>query len=185
MKTALALVVCFLSVASGLMIPDSLEHQVVLDTSHRTSVCPDAPASKLYRLFHPDKESYLYTTSLGTSDSDIPSGFEYEIVAAHVYKHPQPSTVPFYHLLNTRTANSFYTRDPRERDAVLAKDADYTSHGVCAHVFPRRLCGSKPFFRLHNPDTGNYFYTTDQKEVDRMVLDEGYADPVIAGFVML
>ncbi|KAJ7198459.1 hypothetical protein GGX14DRAFT_181203 [Mycena pura] len=163
----------------GAIIP---EYQVIVDVS-RLSTCPQARSSKLYRLFNPDKESYAYTTSLSAAAA-IPEEFEYDIVAARLFETVQPSTVPLYHILNEDTLDSFYTRDPRERDALLAQDLAYVDHGVAGYVFPRRVCGSRPFFRLFHREAKHHFYTTDQDEVDRMIFDEGYTGPVIAGFVI-
>ncbi|KAJ7072937.1 hypothetical protein C8F01DRAFT_1105755 [Mycena amicta] len=167
----------------GLILPDSPQYQIVLDSNRRPQ-CPEAEPSKLFQLFNPDTESYLYTTSF-----EAIHGYEFDVVAARVFDDVQPSTVPLYHVLllnkDTQSTGSFYTRDPHERDFALLSSGSESSSYSTVYVFPRRICGSKPFFRLYNLRSRNFFYTADQNEVDRMMFDEGYEEKGIVGFVML
>ncbi|KAJ7629328.1 hypothetical protein B0H17DRAFT_962920, partial [Mycena rosella] len=133
-----------------------------------------------YRLVNTDIERYAYTTSKIETSYAFAHGYEFDGVAARVFKAMESSTVPLYHLFNEETQDSFYTRYKRERDEA---PEPYVDKGIAAYVFPRRICGSKPLFRLFKPATGAHFYTADEKESERAVENDGYADPIIVGFV--
>ncbi|KAJ7133684.1 hypothetical protein C8R43DRAFT_643055 [Mycena crocata] len=154
-------------------------HQAVMMKKDQRVHCPDAQSVKLYRLHNPDTEHYLYT-----SEASHGHGFEFDGVAARVFETRQPSTVPLYHIYNPATHNNFYTRDERERDVMLRANDAYMNAGVAAYIFPRRICESKPLFRLVHPGRGSHFYTTDLEEGNDAMENEGYTDPIIAGFVV-
>nr|GAT50722.1 predicted protein [Mycena chlorophos] len=192
MRAFSPLLALFAATVSGMAVvaPD-VQYQVVLNTNNRFPDCPQSSAepTKLVRLFNADTETFMYSTAPGFgTEAEARDGYEFDAVAASVFLTPQPSTVPFYHLLNKETSTSFYTRHERERDAVLAEDPEgllWVDHGVAAYVFPRRMCGAKPFYRAHNMHSGSWFFSTSEQELDQMVANEGYTTPAIAGFVLL
>ncbi|KAJ7496553.1 hypothetical protein FB451DRAFT_1385949 [Mycena latifolia] len=150
------------------------------------SNCPSpSKAIKFYRLFQNNIEHYLYTTSTAVKSRALDDGYEFDGVAARVFKTEQPSTVPFYHVFNRATRDNFYTTDVGARDAALASGPKTAvDEGVAAYVFSRRVCGGVPLYRLYNSATRDHFYTTDESEREDAVTDGGYDDPVIAGFVL-
>ncbi|KAJ7099293.1 hypothetical protein B0H15DRAFT_796976 [Mycena belliarum] len=169
-------------------------------TGRHPKHCPaPSAASKLYRFFQNDSAHYLYTTSAAASAHAYAAGYEFDGVAARVFKTPQPATVPLHHVSNSNSnsntntnynnhavqlEDNFYTTDVRERDAVLAGAESARDEGVAAHVFARRICGSVPLYRLFNHGTGAHFYTADEEEREQALADGGYDEPAIAGFVL-
>ncbi|KAF7362501.1 hypothetical protein MVEN_00597800 [Mycena venus] len=164
----------FASIVTALLMAGQVYAAVILNSDQvvmqvRKSVqCPTAHASKLYRLVNPDTERSRYTLQLSPKSFTLASenGFEFDGVVARVFGGEAALDCPL-----------------RERDVALEKEDAYVDMGVAAYVFPRRVCGGQPFFRLFKD--GNHFYTADWDEKDELLLNDGYTDPVIVGYVAL
>ncbi|KAJ7647917.1 hypothetical protein FB45DRAFT_894758 [Roridomyces roridus] len=172
--------------AAAIVIHNS--DQVVLRLDSKGAVvCPQSKPQKLYRLFNADIEHFFLTTSDSKISAAQADGYEIDGVAAHVFHKREPSTVPLYHLYNERTENHFFTHDELERNAAL-DDEGFEYHletPIAGYLFPRRMCGAKPLWRLVKDGHHGLhrFYTTDPYERDAALVNEGYIDAGVAGYV--
>ncbi|KAJ7099303.1 hypothetical protein B0H15DRAFT_900495 [Mycena belliarum] len=174
-----------ISMIAALLFGCATLHAAPIPRDRLPSNCPSpSEATQFYRLFQNDIEHYLYTTSSDVSTRALDAGYEFDGVAARVFQTAQASTVPLHHVFNRATQDHFYTTDVRARDAVLAGTPSTLDEGVAAHVFTRRICGGVPLYRLYNHGTGAHFYTTDEGEREKALMDDGYDNPAIAGFVL-
>ncbi|KAJ7776253.1 hypothetical protein B0H16DRAFT_1003571 [Mycena metata] len=138
----------------------------------------------LFEIYAPANTVHFYTVDDSTITSAMQSDvYTFNGVAALIFPTTEPSTVPFFCLVNTGISTFFYTTSATERSSALA--SGYSDDGIAGYVYPTQICGSVPLYRAHfigaNAD---YLYTTSAAERDNAVLNQGFVDEGIAGYVV-
>lgn len=87
--------------------------------------------------------------------------WQFEYVAAFVFRTQQADTVALFRLYNSNTGEHFYTASSQERAAVLSNSV-WHDEGVAAYVFPTGGSGRLPLYRFfQTAPPGKHFYTLD------------------------
>ncbi|KAJ7712789.1 hypothetical protein B0H16DRAFT_1436434, partial [Mycena metata] len=146
-------------------------------------------AVPFYRSFASSVVDHFYTAQVTLVNNAVnvgsgASGFLLEEVAGLVFATQEESTVPFYRLGSAAATDNFYTISTAERDAALQNGYSVFANDPNTYIYPTQICGSVPFYRLFSAAGQDNFYTTSESERLDFILNRGYADVEIAGYVL-
>ncbi|KAF9552708.1 hypothetical protein CPC08DRAFT_646552, partial [Agrocybe pediades] len=94
--------------------------------------------------------------------------------------------VPFFRLWQPQIKDDFYTTGVDEKNQAIAF-LGYQDEGIAGYLWPNTTAPipnqAIPLYRLLNSQIGDHFYTTSAPERDNAVLNGGYTNQGIAGYV--
>ncbi|KAJ6550638.1 hypothetical protein DFH09DRAFT_1500774 [Mycena vulgaris] len=137
-------------------------------------------AFPFYRIYNPPATEYRYTIDPASVSASVAT---LQGVAGLVFATQEESTVPFYHLVSVAALDNLYTISTTELNAALKNGYANLTTDV-TYIYPTQLCGSVPFYRLFQQNTKTTFYTTSESERLDFIVNHGYTDIEIAGYVL-
>lgn len=131
---------------------------------------PLPSAVPVYRFWSPVFQGHFFTTSTAERDQIIarwPSTWTYEGQRYTAFTTQVAGTIPLYRFWSSAYAGHFYTADPSEKDAVIARWSNvWKFEGVAYYVYPADSTqpGTAPVARFWSPSAAHHFYTADAAE---------------------
>ncbi|KAJ7269558.1 hypothetical protein C8J57DRAFT_1066577, partial [Mycena rebaudengoi] len=112
------------------------------------------------------------------------SGYDFTGVAALIFPTAEPSTVPFFCLINRVNTSFFYTTSQTERDAARTTRG-FSDFDTAGYIYPSQVCGSVLLYPLHFvAANSDYIYTTSTVERDDAVNNKGVTYEGITGYIL-
>ncbi|KAJ6534373.1 hypothetical protein B0H19DRAFT_1324058 [Mycena capillaripes] len=143
----------------------------------------------LFQLYDTASTTHFYTTD----DSRVTAAIHqaavcpFNGVAALIFSTLETSMVPFLALINELATAFFLTTSATERSNALASgysESDFPSPG---YIYPTQVCGSVPLYRTHFVGAhgdADYLYTVSAADRDNAIVNQGFINEGIAGYVM-
>lgn len=116
----------------------------------------------IYRLFNPNTNEHLYTTSANEKDTLYNIGWGYEGIAWYA----ADGGTPVYRLYNTRSKMHLYTTDVNEVKTLTTTNTGWRKDNNGNAVF--YSYGNINVYRLYNKKTGTHHWTTDANEYNAL-----------------
>ncbi len=129
----------------------------------------------VYRFWSPVYQGHFFTTDPTERDQIIarwPSVWTYEGQRYTAFKTQVAGTIPLYRFWSSTYSGHFYTADPAERAAVIAKWPNiWKDEGVAYYVYPAdsTQADTVPVARFWSNSAAHHFYTADAAERDAVL----------------
>lgn len=129
----------------------------------------------VYRFWSPVHQGHFYTADRKERDGVIaswPDVWTYEGQRYTAYATQVPGTIPLYRFWSSQYNGHFYTADPAERDAVLARwPGIWSDEGVAYYVYPATSTepNTVPVARFWSETAKHHFYTASARERDDVI----------------
>ncbi|KAJ7270572.1 hypothetical protein C8J57DRAFT_1130514 [Mycena rebaudengoi] len=183
MRSVLSAVYFCITLASAVRI-----NQPVAVTSRAAQTCGDtSDAVLLYQFFNSATVDYFYTTgAAGPSSRTGP--YNPQGGAGFVFATEEESTVPFYRLHKTVSNGNvqdvnFWTTNTTEVNIAIQQGFSSDLMDPAIYIYPTEICGAVPFYRVFNSGAQANFYTTSKSERLDFIVNMGYTDLGIAGYI--
>ena len=133
-----------------------------------------APEAAVYRFWSPTfANAHFFTTDegeaeriLGADRNWLFEGAAFSAVVADGGTCQEGEAV--HRFYSARFQSHFFTQDQAEKDAIIARDRNWTYEGVAYCAFPDAVAGTVPLYRFWSPVFGKHFFTADQEEADHL-----------------
>ncbi len=138
--------------------------------------------SAVYRFWSPQKQRHLYTIDKRRRDELVlryPGQWvdEGTVFYAHCDDRHAGGALPVYRLWSQAMQSWFYTIDPAEKDAVLAKNPGaWEDQGVAWYAYPQEghPADAKAVYRFWSDSLATHFYTIDEGEKNSLVAGQSH-----------
>ncbi|WP_455904741.1 GmrSD restriction endonuclease domain-containing protein [Microbacterium sp.] len=144
-------------------------------TVGRPSAPPLPEPVAVYRFWSPVYQGHFFTTDPTERDQIIarwPGVWTYEGQRYTAFTTQVAGTIPLYRFWSTQYSGHFYTADPAERAAVIAKwPSVWKDEGVAYYVYPANSAqpDTVPVARFWSSSAAHHFYTADAAERDAVL----------------
>lgn len=161
------------------LITDCGPHWDTLLPAFPTVGQPSAPPVPepvaVHRFWSPVYQGHFFTTDLAERDQIIarwPGVWTYEGQRYTAFKTQVAGTIPLYRFWSNQYSGHFYTADPAERAAVIARWPNiWKEEGVAYYVYPANSPqpGTVTVARFWSLSAAHHFYTADAAERDAVI----------------
>ncbi|MFJ2541989.1 DUF1524 domain-containing protein [Microbacterium sp. NPDC087589] len=144
-------------------------------TVGRPSAPPLPEPVAVHRFWSPVYQGHFFTTDVAERDQIIarwPGVWTYEGQRYTAFKTQVAGTIPLYRFWSSTYSGHFYTADPAERAAVIARWPNiWKDEGVAYYVYPTDSTqpDTVPVARFWSASAAHHFYTADAAERDAVI----------------